>query len=105
MKRGDESTLRLAASAIAALLAVVATYAVLRGFVVLTQSEPNPALVISSPRIPMFWRIGIGAYAGGFVAMLVYFLGARDAAKTMRVVLGAVGPVAVLIAVQGLLLP
>lgn len=97
--------MRLAAASIAALLALVATYAVLRGWVVLTQSEPNPALVIASARIPMFWRVGIGGYAGGFTAFVVWFLSGRDAARTLRWVLAAIGPVAFLGAIQGLFLP
>ncbi len=98
-------TSRIVAAVIAALLTVVAVYALLRGWGVLTQTEADPATVLPGPRIPMFWRLGIGAYAGGFVAMLVFFLGARDSAKALRIVLAAVTPVAILIAVQGLLLP
>ena len=96
---------RYVAAAIAALLAVVTTYALLRAYAVLFQNDPDPALVAVSAHIPMFWRLGIGTYAAGFVALVVFFVSGRDPSATLRVVLAAIAPVACLVAIQGVFLP
>jgi hypothetical protein len=96
---------RLVVAALAALLSVPLTYAALRGYDVLFKSEPNPATVIWSARVAMFWRLGVAAYVAGMVAPLAYGLAQRDLARMVRAlpVLGAVA--AALLALQGALLP
>jgi hypothetical protein len=95
----------LVVTAIAALLAIPATYACLRAYDVLFKSEANPASVIWSAKIAMFWRLGIGAYVAGMVAPLA-FLGARaDLDRAVRVLATSAVVVAAMIAFQGLFLP
>jgi hypothetical protein len=90
-----------------AILAVVATYAALRGFAVLFEKEADPAGVVWSPsaHIAMFWRLGIGVYVGGMLSMLVFMLARRDFALAVRVTGVLVPVVGALIAIQGVLLP
>ncbi len=97
--------LPLVVALMAGLLAIPTTYAALRGFDVLFRSEANPATVIWSAKIAMFWRLGIGSYVAGMVAFGVYFLARRDLARTVRVVGVATLVVGAIIAVQGLFLP
>jgi hypothetical protein len=96
---------RLVPTAIAAILAIVATYAVLRGWEVLFSTEPNPATVIYSPRIEMAWRLVIGCYVGAMTGVGAFAASARSFERTMQVLGWAVPIVAALIAVQGILLP
>jgi len=96
----------LVAAVIAAGLAVPAAYAVQRAVdVVFRGAEPNPATIVWSAHIAMFWRLAIGAYVGGLVAPLAYVAARKDLARTMRVLGACVLPVAILIGVQGLLMP
>src|SRR5437868_4265502 len=94
-----------ATASIAAVLTIPAVYAILRGYDVLFKSEPNPATVIWSARIAMFWRLGVGAYVAGMVLPLAYFAARADLLKTMRVVAASAVVIAALVAGQGLLLP
>ena len=92
-------------AALAGLLAIPATYAVLRAYDVMFRTEANPATVIFSAKIAMFWRLGIGSYVAGMVAFAVFFLARRDLDKTIRGLSLAVTVVAAMIGIQGLLLP
>lgn len=105
MQAKSESLALGAIVAIDALLSVVGTYAVLRGYDVLFKSEPNPATVIWSARIAMFWRLGIGAYVAGMVAVIAYLLARRNIAIAVRVTAALVPIVGALIALQGAFLP
>ena len=95
----------LAAAAIADLLTIPATYAVLRAYDVLFKNEPNPATIVWSAHLAMFWRLGIGAYVAGMVTPLAYLAAREDLARTMRVLSGCVLATAAMIGVQGLLMP
>lgn len=95
----------LVVALLAGLLAIPATYASLRGYEALFKSEANPATIIFSAKIAMFWRMGIGAYVAGMVAFATYFLARRDLARTANAVAVAAWVVAAMIAVQGSLLP
>jgi hypothetical protein len=94
-----------AVTAMNAFLAVIATYALLRAYDVLFKSEPNPATVIWSAHIAMFWRLGVGVYVAGPVALATALAAQRDLAKTLRVSATLLPIVGGLIAVQGALLP
>lgn len=96
---------RAVPTALAALLTVVATYAVLRAYDVLFRSEPNPATLIATVNIAMFWRLGIGCYVAGAVATGVFFATERHATLVSRIVAAAVPIVAAMIALQGVFLP
>jgi hypothetical protein len=91
--------------AIDAILSVVATYAVLRAYDVLFKSEPNPATVIWSQHIAMFWRLGIGVYVAGMTCLLAYPMARRNLATATRVTAMLVPVVGAMIAIQGAFLP
>ncbi len=95
----------LVAAVLAMLLMVPATYAVLRGYDVMFKSEPNPATIVWSTRIAMFWRIGIGTYLAGMVAPAAYVAARSNARRTFRTLYVLVFVVAALIGVQGVVLP
>jgi hypothetical protein len=95
----------LVCALLAGLLTVPTTYAALRGYDVMFRSEANPATVIWSAKIAMFWRLGIGSYLGGMVAFGVYFLARRDLARVVRGLVLASVVVAALASFQGLFLP
>ncbi len=88
-----------------ALLSVVATYAVLRAYDVFFNREPNPATVMWSAHIAMFWRLGIGAYLGGMAAIVSSILARRNIDRAMRFTAALVPIVGALIAFQGAFLP
>ena len=90
---------------VAGILTVPATYALLRGYDVIFKNEPNPATVIFSAKIAMFWRVGIGSYAGGMVAFATYFAAVKRIELVVRAVSIAAVVVAAMIGLQGLLLP
>ena len=94
-----------ALAAINALSSIVITYALFRAYDAFLRNEPNPATVIWSAHIAMFWRLGIGAYVAGMVAALVVVAGRRNFAATTRVTAALVPIAFALIAVQGALLP
>ncbi len=52
----------------------------------------------------MFRRLGIGSYAGGAVALMVFFF-ANPPARTVRIIGWAIPVVAAMAVVQGLFLP
>jgi len=91
--------------AINAILTVVATYAGLRAYEAFFKSEPNPALVIWSAHIAMFWRLGIGGYTAGLVTVLVFTLASRSFSLATRVTAVLVPVVGAMIAIQGAFLP
>lgn len=95
----------IALAAINALLAIVATYAVLRAYDVLFKAEINPATVAWSAHIAMFWRIGVGSYVAGMVAVLVVIAGRRNLRATTRVTAVLVPIMAALITIQGIFMP
>ena len=92
-------------ASIDALLAVIATYAVLRGYDVLFRAEANPATVIWSARIAMFWRLGVGVYVAGPAALMAWLAASRNLPLTTRVTAALVPIVGALIAIQGGFLP
>lgn len=95
----------IAVAAIAAVLAVPATYSLLRALEVLTGPPPGPALGVWSPHIPLFRRLGVGLYVAGMVGPLAFVAGRADPARALRVLGRAVVVVAVVCCLQGLLLP
>jgi hypothetical protein len=96
----------LVAAAIAVALAIPATYAAQRAVDVLFRGpEPNPATIVWSAHLAMFWRLAIGAYVAAMVAPLVYVAARRNLARTLRLLCACVLPVAILIGAQGLLMP
>jgi hypothetical protein len=95
----------LVVTAIAVLLGIPATYAALRAYDVLFQSEPDPATVAWSPHVAMFWRLAVGGYMAAMIAPVAYVAALRDLRRTVRA-LGALSiVVAAMIGVQGLALP
>jgi len=94
-----------ATTLVAVLLVVPAAYAALRARDVLFGSEPNPATVIWSARIAMYWRLAISSYLAGMVAPLAYFAARGDLDRTVRAVSLLAPAVATALLLQGLLLP
>lgn len=100
------SASRVVAAALAWVLAVPATYALLRANDVLFgPAGADPAAVSWSTHIAMFWRLGIGAYVSGIAAVLAYLAAERHPAATMRSLARLVIVVFALIGAQGLFLP
>ncbi len=93
------------ATVVAALLSVPATYALLRTYEVVFRSEPNPATIVWTPHIAMFWRLAVAGYVAGMVAPLVYLAASRDLGRTTRVLSASVFVVGAMIGIQGLLMP
>jgi hypothetical protein len=93
------------ATVVASLLSVPSTYAVLRAYEVLFKSEPNPATVVWSAHVGVFWRVGIAGYVAGMVAPLAYLAASRNLRRFTRVLCTSVFVVAALIGIQGLLMP
>jgi hypothetical protein len=93
------------ASGVAAVLSVPATYAALRAFEVVFLSEPNPASVVWSPHIAVFWRLIVAGYVSGMVAPLAFVSARQDLMRTVRVLCGGVFVVGAIIGVQGILMP
>jgi hypothetical protein len=80
----------LTIAVIAALASIPPTYAAQRLFDVMFHAQPNPATVISSAMIAMFWRVKISAFFAPAVGMLVLAIARRDLARTVeRVYVGA----------------
>lgn len=95
----------LVATMLAAILSIPATYATLRAYDVLFRKEPNPATIVWSAHIAMFWRLGVGVYVAGMVAVLAYMAARANLARTVRVLGTTVVVVAAMIGLQGLLMP
>jgi hypothetical protein len=90
---------------VAAMLSVPATYAFLRAYEVLFKSEPNPARIVWSAHIAMFWRLGVGVYVAGMVSIFAYMAASRDLARTTRGLYIGVFVAGAMIGVQGLFMP
>lgn len=103
----DRRTTVLALSASVFFLVLAATYALLRARDVVFGTEPNPATVMYmySAHIALFWRAAIGAFVGGFAGLLTAWLAPPRLETTTRLVVGAIPVVAVLVALQAVLLP
>jgi hypothetical protein len=95
----------VAVVAVDAILAVVATYAALRAFDVCFRSEPNPATVVWSAHIAMFWRLGVGLYVAGPAALIAFGAARRNLRAVVRATAILVPVVGAAIAIQGALLP
>jgi hypothetical protein len=93
------------ATILAALLSVPATYAVLRAYEVLLRSEPNPATIVWTPHIAIFWRLAAAGYVAGMVAPLAYMAARRDLMRVTHVLFVSVFVVGAMISIQGLLMP
>ncbi len=93
------------ATVIAALISVPATYALLRAYEFLFKSEPNPATIVWTPHIAVFWRMGIAAYVAGMVAPLAYLAARRDVSKLLRVLYPSLLIAGAMIAIQGAFMP
>jgi hypothetical protein len=93
------------ATVAAAVLSMPATYATLRAYEVLFKREPNPALVVWSAHIAVFWRVGIAGYVAGMVAAFAYLAARRDLPRFTRFLCTCVFVVGAMIGVQGLLMP
>ncbi len=93
------------ATVLASLVSVPATYALLRAYEVAFRTEPDPARVVWSPHIAVFWRLTVAGYVAGLLAPLVYMGAVADAARVLRGVATAVLVAALLLAVQGLAMP
>jgi hypothetical protein len=94
-----------AAALISAVLAVPTTYALLRTYDVLFLSEPDPATVVWSAHIAMFWRLAVSLYVAGMTLPLAILAARADLARTFRFLATAVVAVALLIGLQGAFLP
>jgi hypothetical protein len=88
-----------------ALLTVIAIYAGLRTHEALFRVEPNPATVIWSAHVAVYWRIAIGAYVAVPVALFAAFCARRDRARVARVTSALVPIVASAIALQAAIFP
>jgi hypothetical protein len=96
----------LVVTLVAALLVVPATYSFLRAYDVLVRPpEPNPATIVWSAHIAMFWRLWIGAYMAGMVTPLAYVAARKNLGATVRVLSVAVVVIAGASLAQGLLMP
>jgi hypothetical protein len=93
------------ATVLAALISVPATYAFLRAYEVLAFAEPNPARIVWTAHIAVFWRVAIAAYVAGMVAPIAYLAARRDAAKVFRVLYASVFIAGAMIAIQGIFMP
>jgi hypothetical protein len=93
------------ATAVAALLSMPATYAILRAYEVVFKTEPNPAMVVWSPHVAVFWRVCLAGYVAGMVAPLAYLAARSDLARFARVLCASATIVGVMIGAQALFLP
>jgi hypothetical protein len=95
----------LALALTAGLLAVPATYALLRAWEVLAGHSSGPPIVVWSPDIALFRRLRVGAYVAGMVVPVVYFLAGRASATTARALERAAIVVGALVGMQAIFLP
>jgi hypothetical protein len=99
------TTQRVVVAAATAVASVPVTYALQRGYDALFRMEPNPATVIWSARVAMFWRLGVAAYVAGMIAALAYFVAGLSLPKAVRALYFTFAVGAVLLGAQGALLP
>jgi hypothetical protein len=95
----------LALAAVAVLLTIPLVYGALRAWDVMSGPGMNPATAPVSVHIAMFWRLSVAAYAAGMVAPLAYLAARRALRRTLDVLSALTVAVAVLVLVQGTLLP
>lgn len=95
----------LALTAIVCVSSIAATYAILRVIQWRIYPEPDPALIVWSTRIAMFWRAGIGLYVAAMIAIPTYLFARRDVARMARIVMWLVPAFALIALVQGLFVP
>lgn len=80
-------------------------YPVLRTYQFFVHPEPNPALVLWSEHAGFFWRVWTSVYLGGMAAMVTGWVAGRDVARVAQAVAWAFPGVAVVVVVQGVLVP
>ncbi len=96
---------RLALAFQAGCVVAVGLYAVVRLIQAVLYKEPNPATVIWSAHAGYFWRVWTVCYAGVMAGFLA-FAAARDReALVCRTILRGLYAAALLIVLQGLLVP
>ena len=93
------------AAVVAAFSSLPATYALLRAYDVVLHSEPNPATIVWSPHIAMFWRLLVAVYVAGMLGPLVFMAARRDLGRTARVLSASVLVVGAIAGLQGLFMP
>lgn len=95
----------LALAACAFALAIPFVYVIARLIQLRVAPEPDPALVVWSTRIGMYWRLFIGVYGGALVAPMAYAWARRDLDAATRALVVAVPVTALAIALQGAFVP
>ncbi|GAC1571930.1 MAG: hypothetical protein NVS3B20_03810 [Polyangiales bacterium] len=80
-------------------------YAAIRVVMFKIAPDPNPALVVASARVAMFWRLVVGAYVATLVTIPVYALARRDLGLVVRILSVAAPITAIAIVLQGILVP
>ncbi len=100
--------MRRAEAAVAAVLGLsllVFLYAAVRAVQAVLFPEPNPALVVWSTRIALFWRVGLVTYGALVVSPLLLRWARRDLAGASRAAAWAVPVAGVAIGLQALVFP
>lgn len=92
-------------AAVVALLAVPLTYAIARAAQARFFVEPDPALVVWSTSVAMYWRVALGAYVGAISAAPAYSLARRRPDLAARSLRPLVVGVALVAGAQALLCP
>ncbi len=95
----------LGATAIAVLFAIPATYSVLRAYDVFFRNEPDPATVVWSSHIAMFWRLAVAGYMAATLAPIAYAAARRDLPRTVKTLGVLLFVASGTVGVQGLFLP
>lgn len=90
---------------IAALEVAALAYALLRTYQFFMHPDPNPALVLWSEHAGFFWRAWTSVYLGGMAGIGVGWIAGRDVGRVARVVEWVFPAVAVVVMVQGVLVP
>lgn len=102
---GARTRVALATTTAGILAIQVILYAALRVTQWKLYTEPDPAMVIWSTRIAMFWRLGVCAYAGLMLLPLGLRWARRDLDAAARAVAWLIPASAVVIALQASLVP
>lgn len=95
--------LGIACATFSATIALV--YAVIRVVQFFFYPEPDPALVVWSPHVAMFWRFWIGVYIGGPLGLGAFVFATSAPERAARWLVRFVTASAVAISLQGLLVP
>jgi hypothetical protein len=98
---------RVEAAVVAALLValMVASYGVIRVIQARLFPEPNPALVVWSTRIGLFWRMGLVAYLALVLSPLALWWARRDLTGASSAAAWAIPAAALIICAQTILVP